>query len=231
MASAVGPLTAKAADCSSGIVFTQSDTAAAVGDNPRHVVTGDLDGDGNADVVKADNDAGAVSVLLGNGDGTFGDATTYTVGDKPYQSVIADFDADGNPDIATADVATAGGVSVALGNGDGTFGEVTEYSSVARLYSITHGDFDGDGRPDLATVSNGSNTPDDVIDVLVSSLNGNSVSVFQGTSGGGLSELTGLTAACAYEAAAADLTGDGTQDLVVASSSNNQVDVFTGPCG
>ena len=67
-------------------------------------------------------------------------------------------------------------------------------------------------------------------DVLVSSLNRNSVSVFQGTSGGGLSELTELTAAGAYEAAAADLTDDGTQDLVVASSSH-QVDVFTGSCG
>jgi hypothetical protein len=55
MASATGPSTTAVADCSSAITFTGSDTPAAAGDNPRHVVTGDLDG--NADVVAADNDA------------------------------------------------------------------------------------------------------------------------------------------------------------------------------
>ncbi|MFF5145106.1 FG-GAP-like repeat-containing protein [Streptomyces sp. NPDC013157] len=75
---------------------------------------------------------------------------------------------------------------------------------------------------------------DDRPDVLVSSLNGNSVSVYTGTSGGSLSELTELTelsAGGAYEAAAADVTSDGTEGLLVASSSDDAVDVFTGSCG
>ncbi|QJT06169.1 VCBS repeat-containing protein [Streptomyces asoensis] len=173
LASATAPLAAKAADCSSGVVFTRSDSPAAVGDNPRHVVAGDLDGDGNTDVVAADNDADSLSVLLGNGDGTFGTATTYAVGDKPYQSVIADFDADGNPDIATADSATSRSTPA---------------------------------------------SPD-------------SVSVFQGTSGGELTGPSELAADGAYEATAADLTSDGTQDLVVASSGSDQLDIFTGSCG
>ncbi|MGW1622965.1 FG-GAP-like repeat-containing protein [Streptomyces sp. NPDC002172] len=78
---------------------------------------------------------------------------------------------------------------------------------------------------------------DGIPDVLVSSLNGNSVSVCTGTSGGSLSELTELTeltelsAGGACEAAAADVTSDGTKDLLVASSSDDAVDVLTGSCG
>lgn len=76
-------------------------------------------------------------------------------------------------------------------------------------------DLDGDGSADL----------------LVSSLKGGSVTVYQGAAGGELSQLAELTASGAYDATAADLTGDGVADVAVAASSDGAVDVFTGSCG
>ncbi|MFF4396676.1 hypothetical protein [Streptomyces sp. NPDC001480] len=52
-----------------------------------------------------------------------------------------------------------------------------------------------------------------------------------GTSGGDLTQLTELTSVGAYEATAADLTSEGTQEIVTASSSDDELDVFTGSDG
>ena len=64
--------------------------------------------------------AGTVSVLLGNGDGTFQPQVTYAVGPVPDAIVAGDFTGNGHLDLA---VANSGDdtVSVSLGNGDGTF--------------------------------------------------------------------------------------------------------------
>jgi len=61
-----------------------------------------------------------VSVLLGNGDGTFQAKTDFEVDLGPFDLVAADFNEDGNMDLATANIEN-GTTSVLLGNGDGTF--------------------------------------------------------------------------------------------------------------
>ncbi|MFD3926141.1 FG-GAP-like repeat-containing protein [Streptomyces sp. NPDC058614] len=71
---------------------------------------------------------------------------------------------------------------------------------------------------------------DGTTDVLVSSLKGNSVTLFQGSETGELTQLAELSATGAYDAAAADLDGDGVRDIAVANSGAGQVDVFKGAC-
>src|SRR5205085_5795066 len=92
-----------------------------------------------------------VSVLLGNGEGTFGPKTDFATASDAGQSVaIADFNADGRPDLAVA-----GGlhVSVLLGNGDGTFGPATQFGTAPGALSVAIADLNADGTSDLAVAS------------------------------------------------------------------------------
>ncbi len=125
----------------------------------------DLNGDGKGDLIAVGYipDVGSgVSVLLGNGDGTF-----HTASGSPYVGnggsglFAADVNGDGKPDIvAVGYVPTAGGVgvSVLLGNGDGSFHAapgpprvVNGTSQWARVGALA--DVNGDGRPDLTVVN------------------------------------------------------------------------------
>src|SRR5262249_17242908 len=71
------------------------DTSVAGSPNTTAFVTGDLNGDGNLDVVVSATDRNKVYVSLGNGDGTFGSATGYAVGTAPKHVTLADVDKDG----------------------------------------------------------------------------------------------------------------------------------------
>ena len=76
-------------------------------------------GNGRPDIVTANAGDNTVSVLLGNGDGTFQPAQSFAVGSGPYSVAVADL-GNGHPDIVTANSGD-NTVSVLLGNGDGTF--------------------------------------------------------------------------------------------------------------
>jgi hypothetical protein len=95
-----------------------------------------------------------VSVLLGNGDGTFQAARNYAAGSFPFSMAVGDFNGDGRLDLA---VAGAGGVRVLLGNGDGSFLNTNiSYVAGTNPSSVAVGDFNGDGSPDLAVANVGS---------------------------------------------------------------------------
>src|SRR6516164_7642298 len=85
----------------------------AVGTGPESVAVGDFDGDGTLDLAVGTSQG--LSVLLGNGDGTFRAAVNY-VGSGFGSVVVGDFDRDGILDLAGL---SGPGVSVLLGNGDG----------------------------------------------------------------------------------------------------------------
>ena len=90
-------------------------------------MAGDFTGDGRTDLAVANEGDNTVSVLLGNGDGTFQPQVTYAVGLGPDAIVAGDFNGDGRTDLAVAN-GSDGTVSVLLGNGDGTFQPQVTYA-------------------------------------------------------------------------------------------------------
>jgi hypothetical protein len=126
-------------------------------ESPQGIAIADLNGDGFADVTVAVEFIDTVSVLLGNGDGTFADAVGYGVGGFPENVVVGDFNGDGILDLASADSfgteALDGSVSVLVGNGDGTFADAEAFGTDLGPWGIVAADLNGDRLPDLVTAN------------------------------------------------------------------------------
>jgi hypothetical protein len=125
------------------------------------VVAGDFNHDGKQDVAVIGD---YLSVLLGNGDGTFQPPVNYAA----LGAWIAegDFNGDGNLDLATCDGGTS--VSIFLGNGDGTFQPPTTATTTGFCRFVAVGDFNGDHKLDLV-----------IADYYISVLLGNGDGTFQ----------------------------------------------------
>jgi len=127
----------------------QSAVDYTVEEGPAFIVTGDFDEDEDSytDLAVANHAAKSVSILTGNGDGTFQRSPTYPVGEYPLGIAAADLDKDDDSDIAVANL--AGTVSILLGNGDGTFQSAVDYTTGTAV-DVTVGKFDEDEHLDLA---------------------------------------------------------------------------------
>src|SRR5215467_2264079 len=90
------------------------------GSDPFSVAVGDVNGDDRLDLAVANFGSDNVSVLLGNGNGSFQTARNFPAGKEPAAVAVGDFDGDGHLDLAVAN-SGSGNVSVLLGNGDGSF--------------------------------------------------------------------------------------------------------------
>jgi hypothetical protein len=123
-----------------------------VGHSPEAVAVGDFNGDGTPDLAVANYGGTTVSVLLGNGHGTFQAAHNFAAGFGAVSLAVVDFNGDGSPDLAVA-APLDEVVSVLLGNGEGTFQPARHVATGIVAQSVAVGDFNGDGRPDLAVVS------------------------------------------------------------------------------
>src|SRR5215212_314302 len=131
------------------------------GDTAEAVVSADFNGDSKADLAVANNGFNSglltdnVSVLLGNGDGTYGTAQNFSVGDAPLHLTSADFNGDTKADLAVANI-RSDNVSILLGNGDGTFGAAQNFVAGLHPTSVSSADFNGGSKVDLATANAGS---------------------------------------------------------------------------
>ena len=97
----------------------QAPVSYPAGDGPGSVAVGDFNTDGKLDLIVADFggvDGTTVSLLLGNGDGTFQTAAPYIVGAVPISVAVADLNSDGLLDVAVAN-AQSDNVSVLLNAG------------------------------------------------------------------------------------------------------------------
>ena len=114
----------------------------------------DFNGDAKLDIVKATQTA-IINVALGNGDGTFQQASAIQVPPgilNTESSVVGDFNGDGKLDLAFASQST-NVLTILLGNGDGTFKGHIEYSVPSVSNNVNFmlaADFNGDGALDLA---------------------------------------------------------------------------------
>jgi hypothetical protein len=198
--------------------FTQK-SAPNVGGCPSSVAVGDFNGDGIADLAVALNTnttgvASTVTILIGNGDGTFRQKTeSPVVGDNPLSIAAGDFNGDGILDLAVAnsfvDSGQPGTVTVLLGKGDGTFTPTAVSPAVGMTpYSVVAGDVNGDGKADLVTANVGSNT----FSVLLGK--------GDGTFAAPLSPAAGTDP---ISGAVADFNGDGLADLAVADNYPNYI--------
>ena len=190
------------------------------------IALADVNRDGHPDILVANGclngscTSGGVSVLLGNGDGTFRPAVSYNSGGEDADSVaVADVNSDGFPDVLVANECfnsncTNGGVSVLLGNGDGTFQAAVSYNSGGEdADSVAVADVNGDGHPDLLVANQclNSNCTSGDVSVLLGNGNGTFQPAVSYNSGGEVADSV----------AVADVNGDGHPDLLVANQCLN----------
>ncbi|MEG3960476.1 DUF4347 domain-containing protein, partial [Microcoleus sp. herbarium2] len=184
--------------------------------NTLSVAVGDFNKDGNSDLVTANGLTSDVSLLLGNGDGTFGTATYFGVGSNPNTVAVADFNGDGNLDLATANQ-SSNNVSILLGNGNGTFDVVTNtnLSVGSTPYFVVVGDFNKDGKSDLATANYG----DSSVSIVLQNADGTPAPATNFTVGNNPNYI-----------AIGDFNGDNNPDLATSneSASSNNVSILLG---
>ena len=170
---------------------------------PSAVAIGELNGDGQRDLVVANRGSNTVSVFLGTGGGSFGPRTDLPTGTAPVAVAIKDVSGDGFPDLAVANSGDAT-VSVFLGNGTGGFGAGNTFTTGLGPRAVAIGDVNNDGKPDLGVANEAAA----------------SVSVLLGNGSGGFGAKADFaTGTNPSSLVIGELTGDGNADLAVANHS------------
>jgi hypothetical protein len=190
---------------------------------PVWMAVGDFNKDGIPDLAvvngpRFDQGApGSVTILLGNGDGTFSaKGESIAAGNQPLSVTVGDLNGDGIPDLVVPDMNSGapelGNVAILLGTGDGTFTPTATILQVGAVpYSAAIADLDGDGKADLVVANAGS---DDV-------------SVFVGKGDGTFAApMTPATGTTPNFVAVGDFNGDGIPDLATANNVSNTVTVL-----
>ena len=193
------------------------------GSGVKSAVVADMNGDGKPDIVATNYNSGTVTVLVGNGTGSFTQTTDspVSVGSTPYNVVVADVNGDGRPDIITANRYNYS-ISVLLNDpaptGTGFFAPwaASPFATGEHPYDVAIADLNGDGKPDLVTANYADNT----------------VSVLLGNGSGGFTAGPALaTGVEPFFVAVADVNNDGKPDIITANyglGTGGNLNVFLG---
>ena len=181
---------------------------------PLFVVTVDVNGDNQTDVIVANYDADNVGVLLNEGNGTLTPQVTYFSGSgsKPSSLVAADIDGDKIPDLIVSNYG-AHDVGVFLNTGNGTFTDQAIYWTGSNSYCVAAADINDDGKIDIVVANYGANN----IGVLLNTGNGTftgQTTYSTGPSSGPLFVVT------------VDVNSDNKLDFVTANYGTNSVAVL-----
>ena len=185
-------------------------SAYAVGNNPLTVVVGDFNGDGKLDLAVLNTASNNVSILLGNGDGTFQTAKNFPCGSSPTGILSGDFNGDGKLDLAVfmagnTTASTSAEILILVGNGDGTFQAPVATTLTPSALTFAVGDFNGDKKADLIIASSGTTSGA----ISLQFFQGNGDGTFQA---GKSIPVSGLKSA---HVAVGDFNKDGKLDLAV----------------
>lgn len=220
----VGPFVDRAAvgeDCAEAFMAPVSHS---VGEVPHHIVSGDFDGDGIADLAVAHPrekfaSRHELTVLLGQGGGAFGEPIVTETGSRRTTQDLASADADGDGVDDLVAVSNVGGtrpgaVSVLLSRGDGTFDDPVLYEGGAGGRVLAVADFDADG----------------AVDVAIANIGGDDVSILLGRGDGSFApskeyptgDPVGVTGHVPRGITAADFNDDGRADVATGNIAYNE---------
>jgi hypothetical protein len=197
--------------------------------DPLGVAVGDLNGDGKLDVVVTNFNSlattfgGGVSILFGNGDGTFQSPVFYNTGKNPTAVAIGDLNGDGKPDLIVTDV-TSGNVSIMLNNGAGVFAAPVQFATGPYPNSVAIADINRDGHNDVVVTNSCVLTPNPS---GCSGSSPNTISVLLGNGDGTFNGPVSYSAGAGpFQLALGDLNADGWPDAVVTNNLGTTVTVL-----
>jgi len=202
-------------------------TTVAVGAGPAWVATGNFhltsDTTNNVDILVANQNANTLSLLLGNGDGTFQAAQSITTGKMPSSIAVADFNNDGLSDLAVVNQGD-NTIGIYLRNTDGTFKPPALIATGTKPTSIVAGAFNPNSNA--------------IIDLAITNSSENTLETYIGKGDGTFfSPIKYATGVTPVFVALADVNSDEVLDLIVADSGTvasgnnsviNSVSVFLG---
>ena len=201
---------------------------------PVQILAGDLNGDGNTDLIVRCTAGGVASIYLGDGLGDFRRLSDQGIGMGVSDIALADLSHPGVPDIVLSDQIT-GDVRVLPNLGDATFGPLRRYRASAGLYALNRDNFpipylnSLEGTSSLAVGNFVAGGP---LDVVALNPGTNTIGLLTGLGGGRFSNPVRISTTLPGSfVRAADLTGDGVTDLVILDADGLQVVLGDGKGG
>ena len=171
------------------------------------IITADLRHNGRLDLIVVNNETLDISVLLGNGDGTFQPATNYVLNYSADTAVAADFDGDGNIDIIAGDL-YAQDIEFLKGNGNGTLQDSIDYATP--------------GTEGIGFIADGDLNHDGILDLVTTGYQGSSVDVWMGNGDGGYQPPVNYQVGSGPQGLLpADVNNDGNLDIIAADSGDS----------